>query len=546
MTARSNQQRGPREAARPGAVATPARTRHAANADVWALQRSLGNRGLAELLRDETARVAPQLLRDETARAAPRPGVGWTVQRVVASTPDEQVRLDQLQQRINSIYGPMTKSRARYDSDRWVDELAAALAPRLERWTDVAELTEGLVGKSPAAARPVIDLFLRQPVSRADPRAADEIDRPRDEEREKESEVGHVERDPTGLAATTLPEHDPAGPDEPAGLGGTPRSRSSDARLNAFAFIRQAVDLIAQLSHIERCGWPDAATPVRVVAWALTRAHQAVLGFTGALETWTQSGELDPSREHDALVARSAELFECLRAVNAATSNMLKGLREWLEDTARAEILARKHDLLGALLLLETFTLGVATGLGWVSLFVFPPAALAALALALGTVAVTKVIRWWVVPTLTEDHIRRYGGRPREEPPGGLTQMGWGVEGVSQGVNMLGMTAKLSSTMGFALGTPLAIGGTGLNAYNYMCTVAAASPSLQVRPLTKAGHRNLRGALDRVFAPADETHPFPMALIPTGLLVLTGEDRQTLVGWDGRVTVVKKPSASRK
>ena len=100
--------------------------------------------------------------------------------------------------------------------------------------------------------------------------------------------------------------------------------------------------------------------------------------------------------------------------------------------------------------------------------------------------------------------------------------------------------------MGFVLGTPLAIGGTGLNAYNYMCTVAEASPSLQIRPLSEADHRNPRAALDRVFAPAEATHPFPMALTRAGLLVLAGEDPQTLlVGWDGSVTFVE-PRPSRK
>ena len=247
-------------------MATPVPGRYAANAAGLALQRSLGNRVAAQLLRDELARDPP-----------PRPGL--IVQRVTARTPDEHALLRQLQQQINSVYGPSTRSRARYDTQRWVDELADALAPKLQSWTEVKQLTEGLAGKSPSAARAVIDLLLREPVSEADPRAATELGGDRDEEREKESEGGSVARGLEASAATTAPGEDRGGPDEPARPGRAPLSRSSQARLHAFEFIRQAVDLIVQLSHIERSGWPDADTPVRIVVWELRRRQRGRIGI---------------------------------------------------------------------------------------------------------------------------------------------------------------------------------------------------------------------------------------------------------------------------
>ena len=78
----------------------------------------------------------------------------------------------------------------------------------------------------------------------------------RDEEREEESEGGSVARGLEASAAATAPDEDRGGPDEPARPGKAPLSRSSQARLHAFEFIRQAVDLIAKLSHIERADGP--------------------------------------------------------------------------------------------------------------------------------------------------------------------------------------------------------------------------------------------------------------------------------------------------
>jgi len=352
------------------------------------------------------------------------------------------------------------------------------------------------------------------------------------------------------------------------------------------------------LDAIENCGWRGAARETVRVAAELETARTAVTTLRDAFEGWRSAmNPRDEQREvleYDRARRWGTELFGCARRVDNAIVGLLRKLMGWLtaETVASLEesFPMRHRNLWTALMGMHGLCLALSSIAGFVSLFIWAPAAWVSIGLMLIPLAVDKITRKVAARMDARDEatIREVAGRRyvalgpalferltgipgtlgeylgKLVGPGLISDLAGGaVEVAGQGVNLSGMTTTglrgalelpAAGTLGVTMhtnwinivsgagggvstaGGVLFVGGLVFNVMSFACMVHDELRELELQEkLCSTERQNLERALKLLFPDGPTGEPVRLEPAAEGLWISRGRFDRALMTWNGRV-----------